>query len=116
MKPTKPRRSSALELLLDGHLLLMGVPAAVKEHVFAPPRRYRFDRCWPEQRLAVEVEGGVWLAQTGHTSGQGITANCEKSALAAVKGWRLMRVTGNQIKSGEAAQWIRAALGTGETE
>ena len=35
------------------------VPSYTTEHVFSPPRRWRFDIAWPEHMLALEIEGGV---------------------------------------------------------
>ena len=39
----------------------------VREHRFAPPRRWRFDLAWPAERLAVEVDGGRWQSGGGGT-------------------------------------------------
>ncbi len=45
-----------------------------------------------------------------HTRGQGIADDCEKFAHAAMAGWRVMPVTGDQVRSGQAITWIKAAL------
>jgi hypothetical protein len=37
------------------------LPEPTKEHRFAPGRRYAFDRCWIDSRIAIEVEGGIWM-------------------------------------------------------
>ena len=34
----------------------------------------------------------------------------EKYAELAIAGWRLIRVTGKQVKNGQALQWIERAL------
>lgn len=38
----------------------MGLSAPEPEHRFHESRRWRFDYAWPEHRVALEVEGGVW--------------------------------------------------------
>ena len=54
-----------------------GCPAPVKEYRYAKPRRWRFDRAWPEQKVAVELDGGVYT-QGRHTRGAGYEKDCEK--------------------------------------
>ncbi len=108
----KPHKASDLELLLDEHLRRLGVPPGEQEAKLIPGRRYRIDRFWPSATppLAVEVEGGEWQGGR-HGTGAGMTTDCEKSALLAIRGYRLMRVTGGQVRSGQAALWIQEALG-----
>lgn len=85
-------------------------------------RKFRFDfQVWNKLEdptmtfiprcVLVEVQGGVWLkGKSGHSSGTGITRDCEKLSLAAVHGYRTIVVTPAQIKSGQAIGWIKAAL------
>lgn len=61
-------------------------------------------------RVGVEVQGGIWQ-KGAHSSGTGITRDCEKSAHAAIAGIRLIPVTSGQIKSGKALEWIKKAMG-----
>jgi very-short-patch-repair endonuclease len=72
------------------------IPAPCEEWVFAHPRRFRFDYAWPEQRLALEVEGGIFTRKA-HGSITGILRDMEKYNLAAVHGWRVLRVTPNKL-------------------
>jgi very-short-patch-repair endonuclease len=82
---------SALEAQFLLHLRALGLKP-VREYVFAPPRKWRFDFCLPDQKIAWEVEGGVWLGSSGgHTSGKGYTANCQKYNMATSLGWRVFR-------------------------
>lgn len=59
--------------------------------------------------LLVDVQGGVWI-KGGHTTGTGVTRDCEKYSLAAVVGYRVILCTPAQIKKGLALQWITEAL------
>ena len=87
----------------------IGLPDPVREHRFTPLRRWRFDFAWPEYSVAVEVEGATWTAGR-HTRGAGFEADCEKYNVAIVGGWRILRVTPNQIRSGEAIMWLEQLL------
>jgi hypothetical protein len=73
-----------------------GLPAPIQEHRFAPPRRWRFDYAWPEQMVALEVEGGAFT-QGRHTRGAGYVKDMEKYNEAALRGWVVLRVTPKQL-------------------
>jgi very-short-patch-repair endonuclease len=68
-----------------------------REVQFQKGRKWRFDFAWPDIKVAVEVEGGVWMARGGHTTGSGYTGNCEKYNEALLDGWRVFRLTPDQI-------------------
>jgi very-short-patch-repair endonuclease len=59
------------------------------EHQFSPPRRYRWDFCHLESKVAIEIQGGVWMAKSGHSGGTGLLKDYEKLNLAASLGWRV---------------------------
>ena len=75
-----------------------------------PERKHLWDFAFVEQRLLVDVQGGTWMPKGGHNTGQGIEDDCEKMALATMAGYRVMFVTGLQIKDGRAVEWIERAL------
>lgn len=89
------------------------LPAPVTELRFHPSRRWRFDCAWPDRKLAVEVEGGVFV-QGRHSRGLGMEKDTEKYAEAAILGWTVLRVTPRQVKSGQALNWIERWLQRGK--
>lgn len=99
---------STAELTLAVQLDQAGI-AYTREYRFCE-RRWRFDFAVPRESLAIEVEGGSFVAGR-HTRGAAFEADCEKYARALIAGWRVLRVTPRQVESGEAFEWIRAALG-----
>jgi hypothetical protein len=103
---TPPRRSPA-ETLLAVQLEQAGIPF-VSEFVVAPPRKSRADFLVALD-LLIEVEGGAWI-NGRHSRGSGMESDCEKSALAAARGYRLVRVTPAQVEDGRALTWIKAAI------
>jgi hypothetical protein len=107
--PPKPPKASPLESLALFMLEAEGLPTPVLEHRFAAPRRWRFDFAWPAQHLALEVEGGSWTGGR-HVRPAGFAADCEKYAHAVLLGWRVIRVTSDQLKDGRALSWVRVAL------
>jgi very-short-patch-repair endonuclease len=109
-KGDPPAAPSALEQALAAQIRLTGLPTPVTEHRFHASRAWRFDFAWPDRHLALEVEGGVWLGGR-HQRGQGYTDDCAKYSEAAIAGWRLLRVTGEHVKNGQALVWLEQALG-----
>lgn len=73
-------------------------------------RDWEFDLAWPERKLAVEVDGGIWT-QGAHVRGAGYTSGCEKANAAQLYGWRVLRIVPQWIESGEALNLIEKALG-----
>jgi very-short-patch-repair endonuclease len=101
---------SALEEELALQLQLAGFPQPLREYQFAAPkRRWRFDFCWPDKRVAVETQGGVWT-RGKHGRGSGITKDYEKLNNAQIMGWKVLQFTSSQVQSGEALRDIERAL------
>lgn len=89
-----------------------GVPAPVAEHRFHPVRRWRWDYAWPEAKVALEVDGGVWTGGK-HGRGSGIVKDHEKRNAGAELGWRLLVVTPGKLAHLETVLLVkRTILGT----
>lgn len=78
-------------------------------HEYRKGRAWRFDFAWPQYRLAVECEGGTWSGGR-HTRGDGFEKDTEKYSEAAIQGWLVIRVTGDQIDDGRALALVERAL------
>ena len=59
-----------------------GLPEPVREHKFHPTRRWRLDFFWSSPvgyyDLALECEGGTFMARSRHTSKTGFEKDVEK--------------------------------------
>lgn len=110
-KKPKKRGPSAIEEEYARQVKLMGFPDPVREYRFCPTRRWRTDFAWPEHRLAVEIEGGVFIGGR-HTRGIGFLKDIEKyNHLALLEPrWRLLRFAGSHVRSGIAAEQTWTAL------
>lgn len=86
------------------------LPSVTTELRFAPPRKWRFDYAWPEAKVALEVEGGVWT-RGRHTRGAGYIKDMEKYSEAACLGWRILRVTPDQLATMSTISLVKRALG-----
>lgn len=82
--------SSRLEAVFLLRLKALGLPDPEREYKFHPERRWKFDFAWPERKIAIEVEGGIW-SRGRHTRGNGYINDCEKYNSAVLLGWRVLR-------------------------
>lgn len=102
---------SALEEQMLFQMRAVGIPEPQREFRFAPPRRWRFDFCWPDRMLAAEVEGGTWApGRSRHTTGVGFEGDCEKYSEATIQGWAVLRLTGTMVQDGRAIGLIERAF------
>lgn len=102
----KERDDRFVETLVAG-----GLPEPVREYRFHPTRRWRFDFCWPEQKVALEVDGGVWTGGR-HVRGAGFIRDMDKANAAQLDGWRLIRCTPKDLRSPELALALGQLLNT----
>lgn len=98
----------------DKQCRAVGLPTPAAEVRFHPTRRWRFDWAFVPELVAVEVEGGVFIAGR-HSRGAGMVKDMEKYNAAALLGWRVLRVTPSQIVNGEALNLVEQMLGSGTT-
>ena len=87
-----------------------GIPVPIPEFRFHPTRKWRADYVWADAKLALEVEGGVWT-RGRHTRGAGFLADIQKYNALACAGWRLLRVTPDQLATGATVLMIAECLG-----
>ena len=78
---------SELEAEFELQLRAAGIDGYVRELLFHPTRKWRFDFAWPEQLLAVEIDG------FGHHKLSRYTGDVEKFNEATLAGWRVLHVT-----------------------
>ena len=87
----------------------IGIPEPAVEFRFHPTRKWRLDYSWPTQRLALEVEGGIWIGGR-HTRPASYLAEMEKYNALAVMGWRLLRCTPSTLCTTAMLDAVHAAL------
>ncbi len=94
------------------------LPPAMRDYRAIHDRKFLCDLAWPDRRLCVEVDGGE-LMQGRHSRAAGMASDCEKQNLLVLAGWKTLRFTGSQVKSGAAIAFLEryfaAASGTRPT-
>ena len=95
-----------------------GLPQPIPEYEFHPTRRWRFDYAWPLHLVALEVEGGLWSkseqARAAHAKPLAILRDMAKGNAAACLGWRILRVTPDEVRDLSVLPLIADALNFGK--
>lgn len=100
---------SELEREMGWQIRVTGLPAPVEQFRAIPGRQFTWDYAWPDRKLLLEVQGGVWNGGK-HGRGSGILRDQEKLNLATIHGWRILQVSENHITDGRAMLWLKQAL------
>ena len=82
-----------------------------KEFKFHPTRKWRIDYYFqtPRKKLAVEVEGGVWI-KGRHTRASGFVKDMEKYNALTEQGIYLLRFQPADMKKAETFHFINKIL------
>lgn len=104
-----PEREYRFAALLTG-----GIGAGCRERLArAGLQDWRLDFAWPDQRIALEVEGGVWT-RGRHVRPAGFLGDVAKYNALTMLGWRLIRMTGNSADDWKPLEWLERELKGGE--
>lgn len=112
-------KKSGLEQIFEFVWNAYHLPPPEREYRFAPPRRFRFDFCWPAKKVAVEIDGGNRMVRWSEKRGQYVVvgkhtknSDYEKRNLASLLGWTVLYFTGEQLRKdpGGIVAQVRRAL------
>lgn len=114
------RRDTEADIIMLEDLQKLEIGEVRREHRFKADRRWRFDFCVPDARLAVEIEGGVsrhakfnpnWQTMR-HQQGEGYQRDLEKYNAAVLLGWNVLRFSTEDVRNGAAKltliEWKKA--------
>lgn len=91
-------------LVLRDQIVAAGLPEPLREPCFHPTRGWRSDLAWPDQRIAVEIEGGA------HGARKQRERDCEKHNAYMLLDWRYLRVLPRWVETGQALHLVREML------
>lgn len=85
------------------------LPPHEYEYKFHPERKFRFDLAWPNYKVYLEVDGGIFI-RGGHNRGAQILKDWDKRNNATMLGWRGLWVQPKDLCMTETVEIIRSAL------
>lgn len=86
------------------------------EFYFSTERAYRIDKAFPVYtdgrplKIAVEINGGIWMEKSGHNTGTGIKRDQDKANLLLELGWRLISVDSVKTNPGKTIELIKKLM------
>ena len=95
---------------LSNFSLMFGYPVPKVEYKFHPDRRWRFDWGWPDLKIAVECQGGLFI-RGAHARGAYIVKSQEKYNYAALMGWRIFYFQPKEFNNGVAVDILDQVFG-----
>lgn len=81
----------------------------VREHRFHTSRKWRFDYAFPDLKIAIECDGGVWTAGR-HNRPKGYIKDMEKFNAAAALGWVVLKFTPQQLMTSATIDTLRSTI------
>lgn len=107
----KPQKSEWEERFWD-QCRTSGIPLPVRQFAFAKciGRKYAADFAWPDERLIVEIQGGIFVGGR-HNHGAGFEADLERNNLASSIGWKVLQFSPRHVRSGWGLELTKVALG-----
>ena len=85
---------------------VVGIPLPERQYKFHPKREFMADFCYQGIHLIIEVDGGIWMEKSGHTSGAGYERDRRRDLEAFLLGYRVVRVTSAMVEDGTAINGI----------
>lgn len=81
----------------------------VAEHQFCDTRKWRFDFAWVDQKVALEVQGGLFTGGR-HSRGPALLKEHEKLNTAAQNGWRILYTIPQNLCMSETVEMVKGAI------
>lgn len=98
LKVETTAKKSPLAVKFENLWSILGGPDLETECKFHPTRRWRLDYYHPPSRIGIELEGGIFLPKSGHSSINGIKRDIEKGNALALLGIHCFRLHAGMIK------------------
>jgi hypothetical protein len=83
---------------------------------FAPPRRFRFDFAHLPSKIAIEIQGGIFMPNSGHNNGAALVKEYEKLCLASSLGWRIFFLSSVTVSDENIYKLIAQAIANSSPE
>jgi len=102
-----PKSISDLEDTFAFQLSTAGIPFEQQVKGLIPGRQFVMDFYFEDAHLIVEINGGTWMAKSGHNTARGIQRDYEKANAAQLLGYTYLQYTKRELDNLEALDTVR---------
>ena len=107
-KPAPPKKGqkepSSIEYLMGHQIQEAGLPEPVRQLQYFEDRKFTGDFCWPDRRIALEVDGGA------HKTEGRFSASFERAYMLMMANWTVLHVGKTEVRNYKALEWITHVL------
>lgn len=79
----------------------------LREQCIIPKKKFRFDFIHETSKIAIEINGGIFIPNTRHNSGVGLQKEYVKHNLALINGWGVFTLASGMI----CREWVDLIAG-----
>ena len=103
------KKNNTAQMIFFATLQSMRIKIPTPEFQFHPIRKWRIDYAWVNEKIALEVEGGIYT-RGRHSRGKGMEGDMEKYNTLALMGWRIIRTTPTKLHQTETIKLINQII------
>lgn len=96
--------------IVSAYYVSEGLPKPVFEYQHIPERRFRLDIAFPQHKVGVEVQGGIWMPVSGHKSGVHLKRDYTKNNLGLLNGWRVLQIEPKDVTMLSTVEMIKKLI------
>ena len=95
--------------IVSAYYKSQGLPEPEFEVEYIPGRKFRLDVAWPQYKIGIEVQGGLWM-KAAHSTGKGIKRDMEKRNLGILAGWRVIECEPKDLCTADVVDMIKKLM------
>ena len=101
--------ATALQVQVREYCREIGLLQPIPEYPCIPGRKHRLDYAWPDHRVGLEIDGGMFTGGRHGGSPSAVRDVWKRNELT-VRGWRGIHVAPSQLWKAQTWTWLRALL------
>jgi hypothetical protein len=95
--------------MVSAYFVDCGLPKPQFEIRHIPDRKFRLDVGWPDKKIGIEIQGGIWVG-LGHARRTNIRRDMTKNNLQILNGWKVLEVEPRELLTKETVEMIKAII------
>lgn len=77
----------------------LNLPSPQKEYKPGTVRKYKLDYAWPDIKVGIELNGGIFMKKGGHNSISGLLRDYERMNYLQILGWLIIQFDPSMMRN-----------------